>query len=129
MVLRAASEFGPFDDRLWFNTAHQGPLPRSAVEAICRAAAALKAAPYRIGDDDFSDVPEWLRALLGRLVGSAADQIAPGNSTSHGLHLIANGCRGKTAMKSWSLRGLPGHGSAMAATGPRWRPGTAAALG
>jgi cysteine desulfurase/selenocysteine lyase len=54
-------------------------------------AAALKAAPHRILDADFTAVPQRLRALLGQLVGSPADQIVLGNSTSHGLHLIANG--------------------------------------
>lgn len=88
--MRVAAEFGPFDGRVWFNTAHQGPLPRSAVEAAGRAAA-LKSAPHRIGDDDFSEVPERLRALLGWLVGSPADQIVLGNSTSYGLNVIANG--------------------------------------
>jgi cysteine desulfurase / selenocysteine lyase len=86
----AAAEFGPFDGRIWLNTAHQGPLPRSAVEMAGRAAA-LKAAPHRIGDDDFRDVPERLRTLLARLVGSPPDQIVLGNSTSYGLHLVANG--------------------------------------
>jgi selenocysteine lyase/cysteine desulfurase len=86
----AAAEFGPFDGRIWLNTAHQGPLPRRAVEMTGRAAA-LKAAPHRIGDDDFSDVPERLRALLARLVGGAPDQVVLGNSTSYGLHLVANG--------------------------------------
>jgi selenocysteine lyase/cysteine desulfurase len=86
----AVSEFGPFDERVWLNTAHQGPMPRPAVEATARAAA-LKAAPHRIGDDDFRAVPERLRSLLGRLVGSPAEQIVLGNSTSYGLHLIANG--------------------------------------
>jgi cysteine desulfurase/selenocysteine lyase len=89
-LARAASQFGPFDGRAWLNTAHQGPLPRAAVEASSHAAA-LKAAPHRIGDADFSAVPERLRALLGQLVGSPAEQIVLGNSTSHGLHLIANG--------------------------------------
>lgn len=89
-LARAVSEFGPFDDRVWLNTAHQGPLPRPAVEASVQAAA-LKAAPHRIGDDDFRTVPERLRSLLGRLVGSPAEQIVLGNSTSYGLHLIANG--------------------------------------
>jgi selenocysteine lyase/cysteine desulfurase len=88
--LRAASEFGPFDGRTWLNTAHQGPLPRPAVEAAGQAAR-LKAAPHRIGDDDFRELPERLRSLLARLVGSPADQIVLGNSTSYGLHLIANG--------------------------------------
>jgi selenocysteine lyase/cysteine desulfurase len=87
---RAAAAFGPFDGRSWLNTAHQGPLPRTAVEMAVQAAA-LKAAPHRIGDDDFSKVPERLRALLGQLVGSAPDQVVLGNSTSYGLHLVANG--------------------------------------
>ena len=86
----AVSEFGPFDERVWLNTAHQGPIPRRAVEAAGRAAA-LKAAPHRIADDDFRAVPERLRGLLGRLVGSPAEQIVLGNSTSYGLHLVANG--------------------------------------
>jgi selenocysteine lyase/cysteine desulfurase len=86
----AADAFGPFDGRSWLNTAHQGPLPRPAVEMAVRAAA-LKAAPHRIGDDDFSVVPERLRGLLAQLVGSPPDQIVLGNSTSYGLHLVANG--------------------------------------
>jgi len=86
----AAAEFGPFDGRSWLNTAHQGPLPHAAVQASERATA-LKAAPHRIGDDDFTEVPERLRGLLAKLVGGAPEQIVLGNSTSHGLHLIANG--------------------------------------
>jgi selenocysteine lyase/cysteine desulfurase len=89
-LARAAAEFGPFDGRVWLNTAHQGPLPRPAVEAAARAAA-LKSAPHRIADDDFTETPERLRGLLARLVGSPAEQIVLGNSTSYGLHLIANG--------------------------------------
>lgn len=84
------AQFGPFDGRAWFNTAHQGPLPRSAVVAGERAAA-LKATPHRLADEDFSTVPERLRALLAELVGGRPENIVLGNSTSHGLHLIANG--------------------------------------
>lgn len=89
-LVRAGGEFGPFGGRVWFNTAHQGPLPRAAVIAAERAAA-LKAAPHRIGDDDFREVPERLRGLLAQLVGSSTEEIVLGDSTSHGLHLIANG--------------------------------------
>lgn len=53
--------------------------------------AALKAAAARIGDDDFRDVPKRLRALLGQLIGGRPEELVLGNSTSHGLHLIANG--------------------------------------
>jgi selenocysteine lyase/cysteine desulfurase len=89
-VLSAGAEFGPFDGRAWLNTAHQGPLPRRAVAAAGHAAA-LKAAPQRISDSDFTEVPERLRHLLATLVGGAPEQIVLGNSTSYGLHLVANG--------------------------------------
>src|ERR1017187_1525138 len=89
-LVAAAGEFGPLYARSWFTAAHQGPLPHAAVEATKRAAA-LKAAHHRIGDDDFIDVPERLRGLLAKLVGGAPEQIVLGNSTSYGLHLIANG--------------------------------------
>jgi cysteine desulfurase / selenocysteine lyase len=88
--LVAADQFGPFDGRVWLNTAHQGPLPRAGVVAAERAAA-LKAAPHRIDDDHFNQVPERLRGFLAELVGGASEEIVLGNSTSHGLHLIANG--------------------------------------
>jgi cysteine desulfurase/selenocysteine lyase len=86
----AAALFGPFGGRAWLNTAHQGPLPRAAVAAT-QHAAHLKAAPHLIGDDDFRDVPERLRGMLAELVGGSPEQIVLGNSTSYGLHLIANG--------------------------------------
>jgi selenocysteine lyase/cysteine desulfurase len=89
-VRAAASQFGSFDGRIWLNTAHQGPLPRPAVAAAAHAAA-LKVAPHRIADGAFDRVPERLRALLAGLVGSPPDQIVLGNSTSYGLHLVANG--------------------------------------
>ncbi len=89
-VSAAASQFGPFDGRIWLNTAHQGPLPQPAVVAAADAVA-LKVAPHRIADDAFDEVPERLRTLLAGLVGSPPDQIVLGNSTSYGLHLVANG--------------------------------------
>jgi cysteine desulfurase / selenocysteine lyase len=137
-LARAASMFGPFDGRAWLNTAHQGPLPRPAVDASAHAAA-LKAAPHRIGDDDFSAVPQRLRALLGQLVGSPADQIVLGNSTSHGLHLIANGLPWADGDEVLVIRGdypatvlpwqrLAGHGVRVRALHPAAGPLTAAEL-
>lgn len=86
----AHEEFGPFEGRVWLNSAHQGPLPRTAVDAAVTAAQ-MKAAPHRIHDEEFGQVPERLRSLLAELVGGDVEEIVLGNSTSHGLHLIANG--------------------------------------
>lgn len=82
--------FGPFDGRVWLNAAHQGPLPRTAVEAAERALR-RKIQPHLIDDESFYRVPEQLRSALARLVGARPNDIVLGNSASYGLHLIANG--------------------------------------
>lgn len=89
-VERAHSDFGPFDGRSWLNAAHQGPLPSVAAEAA-REAVSWKVAPHRIADELFGEVPRHLKGLLGRLVGAPAEEVILGNSTSYGLHLLANG--------------------------------------
>jgi len=83
-------DFGPFEDRIWLNCAHQGPLPRVAVEAATEALS-LKIAPHRIKDEAFGLVPLRLKKALGRLINVPPDDIILGNSTSYGLHLLANG--------------------------------------
>lgn len=90
MIENACEDFGPFDGRIWFNCAHQGPLPRVAVEAA-QEALFWKIAPHRIADDTFNLVPQRLKRALGRLINAPAEDIILGNSTSYGLHLLANG--------------------------------------
>ena len=85
-----ADAFGDFDGRIWLNAAHQGPLPRPAVEAAEQALAA-KLAPHRISDETFTTGPRRLRELLGRLIGTPAEEIILGNSASWGLQVLANG--------------------------------------
>jgi cysteine desulfurase / selenocysteine lyase len=82
--------FGPFQGHVWLNAAHQGPLPQVAVEAA-RRALEHKIAPHLIADDDFHGVPTRLRGALARLINASANEIALGNSATHGLQLIANG--------------------------------------
>ena len=85
-----AGDFGGFEGRAWLNCAHQGPLPLVAV-AAAEQALADKAAPHRLGDEAFTEVPGRLKAALGRLVGVPADQVILGNSTSYGLQLLVQG--------------------------------------
>ncbi len=83
-------DFGPFDGRTWLNTAHQGPLPKIAIEAA-KGALEQKARPHLLQDEDFVEVPRKLRAALGKLTGGAPEDIILGNSTTYGLDLLANG--------------------------------------
>ena len=84
-------DFGPFEGRVWLNCAHQGPLPKVAVEELMEAVA-WKVAPHHLANSEkFKAVPQRLRTALGNVVGVSGEEIILGNSTSYGLHLLANG--------------------------------------
>jgi cysteine desulfurase / selenocysteine lyase len=89
-VAGAAGDFGGFDGRAWLNCAHQGPLPLVAVAAAERALAD-KAAPHRMGDEAFAEVPRRLKDALGRLAGVPGEEVILGNSTTYGLSLLVQG--------------------------------------
>jgi cysteine desulfurase/selenocysteine lyase len=82
--------FGPFDGRVWLNAAHQGPLPRAAAETA-QEMIDQKVSPARIADDSFFELPERLRATLGRLIGAPPEQVMLANSTSYGLNVLVHG--------------------------------------
>lgn len=84
-----AEAFGPLE-RVWLNTAHQGPLPREAADAACLAIEE-KRNPRRIPEEAFFEIPRALRQTLGRLIGADPREIVLGNSTSYGLNLLAHG--------------------------------------
>ena len=85
-----SQDFGPFQGRIWLNCAHQGALPRLAVEEA-HEAIAWKIAPYHLTTERFFDIPRRMKCALGRLIGAPAEDIILGNSNSYGLHLLANG--------------------------------------
>ncbi len=84
-----AAEFGPFDGRVWLNTAHQGPLPKAAVGAAL-AALNQKTRPYLIPEESFFEIPTRLRRVLGETIGADPDDVILGNSTTYGLDLLVN---------------------------------------
>jgi cysteine desulfurase/selenocysteine lyase len=85
-----SDDFGPFGGRVWLDCAHQGPLPRAAAEAV-RRAVEWKVSPYEMPDSEFADAPDRLKRASGRLINAPAEEIVLGNSTSYGIHLLANG--------------------------------------
>jgi selenocysteine lyase/cysteine desulfurase len=90
MPADAFKDFGPFDNRIWLNCAHQGPIPHAAVDAVFKALA-WKISPHHLDDGLFYSVPERLKSVLGRLINVPPDEVILGNSTSYGIHLLANG--------------------------------------
>jgi len=90
VTLDVAADFGGFEGRAWLNCAHQGPLPRVAVEAAERALAD-KTAPHKLTDESFAQVPARLKETLGQLAGVPASEVILGNSTSYGLQLLVQG--------------------------------------
>lgn len=90
MTFIPAQDFGPFEGKIWINCAHQGAMPRVAVEAA-QEAIRWKSAPYQLTTERFSLVPRKLKEALGRLIGAPPEDIILGNSASYGLHLLANG--------------------------------------
>jgi selenocysteine lyase/cysteine desulfurase len=83
-------DFGPFNGQIWLNCAHQGALPRPAVQEAYEAVS-WKISPYELTSARFQQVPQRLKAALAELVGTSAEEIILANSNSYGLHLLANG--------------------------------------
>jgi selenocysteine lyase/cysteine desulfurase len=97
-------DFGPFEGRVWLNTAHQGALPRVAA-AAAEEAVAWKRQPWHLTTERFSGVPQRLRVGLARLIGARPEDIILANSASYGLHLIANGYRWQRGDEALTMRG------------------------
>lgn len=87
-----SKDFGPFNGRVWMNTAAQGPLPKVAA-AAARKAIDDKIDPRRIVPDLFLSTAEALRLALARFLNATLDDVFLGNSATYGMHIVANGLR------------------------------------
>jgi selenocysteine lyase/cysteine desulfurase len=86
-----ADQFSLDPDRVWLNASHQGPLPNVAAAAVAEMVR-WKQQPFKMSTPEpFTNVPERLRTELAGLLGVAAERIALANSSSYGIHLVANG--------------------------------------
>lgn len=74
----------------WLNCAHQGPMPRKAINAL-QGAAGLKEDPSNIMDQHFFDIPARLKQTLGEMFSVPAQEIILGDSATYTLLLLVNG--------------------------------------
>ena len=89
-MINCSDDFNNFNGRVWLNCAHQGPLPKPAVEAALHALE-LKKTPHKINCNEFFQVPERLKKSLANLISSKADEIALGNSATYGIQILIQG--------------------------------------
>ena len=90
-MLEIAGEFDLPSDRVWLNAAHQGPLPGRAASAVAEMVR-WKQQPHHLKrSEPFIEIPGRLRLVLADLISAPEVEIVLANSSSYGLHLVANG--------------------------------------
>jgi len=90
-MLDVRAQFSLSSDRVWLNASHQGPLPNRAAEAVAEMVRWKQQPHHLVKLGPFTDVPERLRASLARLLSVPEGEVALANSSSYGIHLVANG--------------------------------------
>jgi len=90
-MLDVRSQFSLSSDRVWLNASHQGPLPNRAAEAVTEMVRWKQQPHHLVKPGPFTDVPERLRSMLSRLLSVPTEQLVLANSSSYGIHLVANG--------------------------------------
>ncbi|MCP4225993.1 MAG: aminotransferase class V-fold PLP-dependent enzyme, partial [Actinomycetia bacterium] len=90
-LLKMGSAFDLPADRVWLNCSHQGPLPRCAAEAAGEMIR-WKQQPHHLSTPaPFSEIPARLRGELAGLLSVGPEELALANSSSYGIHVVANG--------------------------------------
>ena len=84
-----SKDFGPFDGKIWLNCASEGPLPHAAVRAL-QEATDWKVKPYQLTHKRFAQVPQQLKATIGKFINANPEDVILGNSATYGIHLFSN---------------------------------------
>jgi cysteine desulfurase/selenocysteine lyase len=83
-------EWNEFENATYLNVAGNGPLPKVSVKAA-QGAIEWKKFPQRVPDEAYFDVPNRIRASLGKLIGANAEEIALTTGASTGMSAVAYG--------------------------------------
>ncbi len=83
-----SADFESFGDAIYLDCAHQGPMPKVALQAI-KDTLELKAHPERIRDALYFELPHQVREGVATLIGATPEEIAIADGASHGINLSA----------------------------------------
>lgn len=83
------NDFGPFDGKIWLNSASEGALPKVGVAAL-QEAISWKIQPFKLTHQKFQEIPQKLKSAFGRLLNVSPEDVILGNSATYGIHLLAN---------------------------------------
>ena len=84
------AEWFAMEDAVYLDAAGQGCLPRTAVRAA-QQALEWKKFPHRVPEGTYTELPNRVRALVARLIGAQAEEIAITTGASSGLAAVAAG--------------------------------------
>ncbi|HVB33004.1 MAG TPA: aminotransferase class V-fold PLP-dependent enzyme [Patescibacteria group bacterium] len=84
------NEFSDFGNVTYLDVAGQGPMPRSAAQAM-RRAVEWKEQPQKMPEGVHFDLPDRVRALVARIIGAKASEVAITTGATTGLAAIACG--------------------------------------
>ena len=84
------ADFAEFEDVAYLDLAAQAPMPLVSVRAA-QAAIEWKKWPQRIPEGTYFDLPDRIRASIGKLIGGTAEEVAVTAGASNGLAAVAHG--------------------------------------
>jgi len=86
--MRAAFDLHP--EAVYVDAASEGPLPKAARDALL-SVLDHKANPFRLGGEEYFQIPGRTRELCAKLVGCRTEEIALTTGTGAGVNLAASG--------------------------------------
>ena len=84
------ADFADFDDVIYLDVAHQGPLPKASARAA-QAAIEWKKLPHRLPEEEYFGLPDRVRVAAAKLIACRPEEIALTTGASGGLAAVANG--------------------------------------
>ena len=102
-------EFAGFDDVTYLDAATQGPLPLASAQAA-KEALEWKKLPFHIPNGTYFDLPDRIRASIGKIIHAEPDDIALTAGASAGFAAVAAGIDWKKGDEVIVARGeFPAH--------------------